>query len=243
MLPYTVPFMAHVATRYPPRWQFQSLGALSQYERLYEVVERLPKEASVLDWGCGNGHFTAYLLYKGFRPQSFSFEPPEFAPPGQHVMGDPDRPAELPFASGSFDWVIGVGVLEHVHETGGSQESSLSEIARVLRPGGQFVAYHFPNRFSWIEALANALKRIGLHSRYTHTRKFDARSIGRLFSDWQVVGVERYAMLPRNSFNRLPGFVSNARWLVGSYDLVDRCINKGLSFFAQNYIVIARKRE
>lgn len=47
----------------------------------------------------------------------------------------------LPFAAGSFDLVTANWVVEHLE----SPEAVLSEIKRVLRPGGRFL-FHTPNR-------------------------------------------------------------------------------------------------
>ena len=54
-------------------------------------------------------------------------------PPGAETL-EADVSA-LPFEAGSFDVVVGTLVLCSV----GSQESAISEIARVLKPGGAFV--------------------------------------------------------------------------------------------------------
>jgi SAM-dependent methyltransferase len=55
---------------------------------------------------------------------------------------------DLPFPSNSFDRVIVSEVLEHVWD----DERTLSEIARVLRPGGRIAATvptRWPERVSW----------------------------------------------------------------------------------------------
>jgi SAM-dependent methyltransferase len=55
---------------------------------------------------------------------------------------------DLPFADGSFDRVIVSEVLEHIWD----DERALTEIARVLRPGGRVAATvptRWPERVSW----------------------------------------------------------------------------------------------
>jgi SAM-dependent methyltransferase len=216
------------------------LGTLSQYEILYRVIGRPDPGFRILDWGCGNGHFSAYLKYRGCSPVSFSFDRPELVDHSNHVLGDASKPEVLPFQDGSFDLVCSVGVLEHVHETGGSQEKSLQELARVLKPAGTLVIYHFPNQFSWIEFVANLLKALGLHQHYTHTRKFTKRQVLGLFQDWEVSEVRRYGFFPRNIFNRLPGALSTPS-LISVYDSIDRLFSGLLPMFCQNYMVIAKK--
>lgn len=109
----------------------------------------------VLDWGGGPGFFS-YLLqsvgmeatYYDFRADCLSYA---------YVLGllhGPIRYAEdpimLPFADGSFDAVVSLGVLEHVAE----HTVSLREINRVLSVNGNLFIYHFPNRFGYIETVA-----------------------------------------------------------------------------------------
>src|SRR5688572_17689397 len=134
--------------------QFRSLPSASQYRRLYELTEaHVPRGATVLDWGCGRGHFTWYLLRRGYRVTAFSLEdPPELflhLSPDQRerltfVRGN--DPVNLQFEDASFDAVFSVGVLEHVRELGGTELDSMVEIRRVLRQDGVLVVYHLPNR-------------------------------------------------------------------------------------------------
>ena len=52
----------------------------------------------------------------------------------------------LPFSDGSFDIVLGVGVLHHLPEV----EKAVQEIRRVLAPGGRYIGYE-PNGFNaWV---------------------------------------------------------------------------------------------
>lgn len=237
----SLPFKTYAHSYLPKVGQLKTLGSLSQYEKLYQLADEVPKNAKVLDWGCGNGHFSAYLKHLGLSPVSFSFEKPEFIDSSSHVMGNPDKPITLPFEDNFFDYIFSIGVLEHVHETGGSQEKSLKELRRILKPGGKFYAYHFPNKYSWIEAAANCLQSLGLHPHYTHTKKFNHKDVVQLFEDWKLLKVERYAVLPRNVWNRLPESLANNETIIKMYDVIDRTFVKFLSPVAQNYLVIAEK--
>lgn len=238
----SIPFKTYAHSNLPKVGQLKTLGSLSQYEKLYQLADEVPQGAKILDWGCGNGHFSAYLKHLGLSPISFSFDKPEFIDSSSHIMGDFNKPVALPFEDNSFDYIFSIGVLEHVHETGGSQEESLKELQRILKPGGKFYAYHFPNKYSWIEATANTLQSIGLHPHYTHTKKFDHRDVQKLFSSWKLLKVERYAVLPRNIWNRLPDFIANNKFIISLYDSMDRLLVKILSPIAQNYLVIAEKK-
>src|SRR5258705_2800839 len=209
----------------PELLQFGSLAAAHQYLRLYRTWRRyVPPGSEVLDWGAGNGHFSYFLVRAGYRATGFSFEPFVFErwlPEGSYrfVPGSMRDPVRLPFADASFDAAASIGVLEHVRETGGNEEGSLAELARVLRPGGALVCWHFPNRWSWIDRLAR-----NLPGQHRHPHRYSAADVRRLvagaplelLSDW------RYRDLPRHSLHRLLGPARNAAWAAHPWDGLHR---------------------
>ncbi|HUO84410.1 MAG TPA: hypothetical protein VM534_04770, partial [Thermoanaerobaculia bacterium] len=47
--------------------QMLSLTSASQYRGLHDLTRRLvPAGSDVLDWGCGRGHFSYWLLRAGY---------------------------------------------------------------------------------------------------------------------------------------------------------------------------------
>ena len=53
---------------------FGNCVSAGQYRIVYEAaLSHLPDGAKVLDWGCGNGHFSYFLMRMGFRVTGFSF--------------------------------------------------------------------------------------------------------------------------------------------------------------------------
>ena len=198
----------------------------------------------MLDWGCGNGHFSYALVALGYDVTGYTFEdfPLRARLPGRYrfVLGrGRARPSALPFPAAEFDAVFSVGVLEHVRETGGTRGGEPAEIARVLRPGGSFVCYHFPNRSSAIEAAASLLPAAtttpGAIRAATSARC--ARGRG---SSWSRA--ERYGILPRNLLHRLPRRAARARTAVAAaWDGADRALELALSPIAQNHLFVARK--
>ena len=237
--------------------QFASLPQANQYRKLYAMVARhVGPGAPVLDWGCGNGHFSLFLAREGLRVTSYSFEeePAVFrllrgpgGSPVNFVSGSTADPRRLPFPDSSFDCVFSVGVLEHVRETGGTEADSLREIRRVLRPGGKFICYHFPNAYSWIEALNRALygARAGAReqSKYFHPYLFTKGAIRALCDETglSLLEIERYGALPRNVMRRLPAALRASRPLATAVNLCDLVLEKAVSPLAQSYAFVAQR--
>lgn len=230
-----------------PEDQLVALGSVlgaHQYRTLYRLCRKHLAEGSrVLDWGAGNGHFSYFLQRSGYRAEGFSLLEPRFVgwlpdPAYAFTQGNAGDPVTLPYPDGAFDGVVSVGVLEHVRETGGSEAGSLAEIARVLRPGGVFLCYHFPNRYSWIDWIARRVPGMHFHD-YRYTRG----GIRRLAegAGLEVVEAKRYGILPRNSGARLPRGLRTSRLLARAWDFVDGGLAIPLTLFCQNYCFVALK--
>ena len=227
----------------PDLLQFRSLVTAHQYRTLAALTDRwIPTPSDVLDWGCGNGHFSFQLLRSGHRVTGYSFEDfllrKHLSGSYRFAQGDPADPATLPFDDASFDAVVSVGVLEHVRETGGTEHASLQEIERVLRPGGRFICYHLPNRFSWIEAMNRAVPGQHRHEfRYTRAGIEEmCRSAGLEPSE-----VGRYGALPRNLWHAAPARLRASRMVANAWDALDRGLGVVLSPVCQNYYFVAGK--
>lgn len=226
-----------------PFFSWRSPIGARQYGYLFSILNELASPGrAVLDWGCGDGMFSLWLVSRGCRVSGLEFASPVLDPVIKEISSDrwdfreAADPVRLPFEDDSFDIVLSIGVLEHVRDTGGTESASLSEIKRVLRPTGRFVCYHFPNRWSWIEFIA---RRMG--SKNWHRQRYSRKGVVDLFhsSGFQIDETYRYGMLPRNSVPspKSPGL---ARAFADAYDLVDsgaQLIAKGL---AQNHLVVCR---
>jgi SAM-dependent methyltransferase len=154
----------------------------------------------VLDLGCGAGRHTFEALRRSAHTISLDLDdvvlkntagmtaamrqegeyPPQVG--AACVRADALR---LPFASGSFDAVIASEILEHIRR----DERALSEIARVLKPGGR-VAVTVP-RF-WPERMCWSLSRAYRSAAGGHVRIYRRSELESKFHRAGLVPADRH---------------------------------------------------
>ncbi|MFC1650383.1 methyltransferase domain-containing protein [Candidatus Latescibacterota bacterium] len=120
--------------------------------RRMQVISRMVPGAGVrkvLDIGCGNGELSEILVRRGMNVISTDLgfnsiqraslkinDRLKLRPPGdasiRFVQGDIYR---LPYDDSSFDAVVASEIVEHLD----NPRDAVSEVARVLRPGGYFI--------------------------------------------------------------------------------------------------------
>ncbi len=238
--------LVRLATKYPDGelLPFKSLVSAYQYILLYRVFNKyVPIGVKVLDWGVGNGHFSYFLVKAGYKAFGYSLNSfpvgVELTEEKYHfVQGNHSDPINIPFKDCSFDAVASIGVLEHVREVGGDAEKSLSEIARVLKPGGVFVCYHLPNCYSLVEMVSRCFP-----DKYSHRYRYTSSRIAKLLNSSQLnlVYIKRYGFLPRNFWGKIPTFLSNSKVMVFSWNIMDIFLSFIFSLLCQNYVFVARK--
>lgn len=76
--------------------------------------------------------------------------------------------SKLDFSKNTFDWIVSIDLLEHLHP----QDAGLhfSETARVLKPKGRYLLVT-PNAFA------------GMHAGYVHIKEYDFKELIELFSN------------------------------------------------------------
>ena len=109
-----------------PHWSYAPIY-IRKLRWVDEALEKIPKSAKILDVGAGEG-----ALVERYRGRGWDILGVDSAYESPNV-----RRADLlslPFDSGAFDAALCLDVLEHIALL--DQPRALSEIARVLKPGG-----------------------------------------------------------------------------------------------------------
>ena len=163
---------------------------------ILDQVRRRAGEGAVLDFGCGQGEFVALARREGLAAQGCDW----YAGPWAWLFDDVKKnPALrdhvrqigpdgcLPFADASFDAVTSNMVFEHIADV----RRPVSEIARVLKPGGLFVVL-FPSRELWFE------QHVGLPFAHRFARPGYFGLAHRLGFGWQRENLSRDAWVARS---------------------------------------------
>lgn len=109
----------------------------------YEFARAYVEGRRVLDYGCGSGYGTHQIAASCERiigvdiaGDAVDYACSHYQAPNlSYRRVEPADRAPLPFDSESFDTVLSFQVIEHIRDT----NPYVSEIARVLKPGGVFV--------------------------------------------------------------------------------------------------------
>ncbi len=147
-------FFDAIAARYDRAYAPEGRASRARMER---VLRELPPRARVLDLGVGTGRELSALLDAAHTPIGVDVSPEMLARCGRRARPVPlveaDLWGALPFADASFDAAIALhGTLAHPPDDDAHARLA-SELARLLVPGGVFVA-EVPSH-AWVERVAN----------------------------------------------------------------------------------------
>jgi 2-polyprenyl-3-methyl-5-hydroxy-6-metoxy-1,4-benzoquinol methylase len=147
-------------------------------------LQRIPKQARILEVGCGGGWMRDFLKGHGWE----HYTGIDLRPPAD-VVGDIRRWRDLGLRPESFDVIIAFEVVEHV--------DCLNECYDLLRPGGQMMLTTPVPCMDWALKL---LEKVGLNQKRTsphdhlvwisRTARFEHKSVRivGLMSQWAILG-------------------------------------------------------
>jgi ubiquinone/menaquinone biosynthesis C-methylase UbiE len=177
-------------------WGLKSVAGQKRYDNKLDSLMKIchiRKGSKILEVGCGNGEFTQRLSRiktPGTKITAIDVTPSLLSlarktTTSPNIVFKQDNLHELSFKANEFDIVCGISILHHVDLT-----KSLSEIYRVLKPGGEifftepnilnpviYLGLHVPSlrrsmEFSQDET---AFKRWALHNALIHAGFSDVR--------------------------------------------------------------------
>lgn len=146
-------------------------------EDLMYLKNHVKTNSKVLDLGCGRGTSSFLLAQMGYKVEGIevSYETSDptttsyvFCASDQLPLWEKTREVcenkslnfnfydglKLPYQSGTFDWIFAYAVIEHVEDI----NFTLKELNRVLKTGGKMLISRTPNKYSYTENIAKALK-------------------------------------------------------------------------------------
>ena len=168
-------------------------------DSLADFGRQIPSHARVLDAGAGEGVHARFFPHCRYTGVDLAVGDPSWDYSGLDTKADLDA---LPFPDGTFEAAINIVVLEHAAEP----LRVLSEIARVLRPGGQLLlaapqlweVHQAPD--DYYRFTRYGLQRLLTGAGLAHTT---VHPIGGYFS-----------LLGRRALNALRFFQNGWRWLL-----------------------------
>jgi SAM-dependent methyltransferase len=172
---------------------FQNEGVASfsgAAPRLRWLAAQVGRGEKVMNIGIGNGDFERAAALRGatvytLDPSARAVERirDELALGDRALIG---RSEAIPLADGVLDVVVMSEVLEHLGDA--ELAATLTEVARVLRPGGRFLGTVPANE----DMVGNEVVCPGCHTkfhRWGHVRGFDKSSLGMTLTGGGFVGV------------------------------------------------------
>jgi len=125
-----------------PTTQFEHSMVLRRDFAHRQISAQVPKDARILDLGCGAGVLSEKLLSSGFRVTSADYSEDMLELTRKRLAKGSNAPEavvradilDLPFDDASFDVIVCMGVFGYFDDV----DRAISEVRRVLKPGGMF---------------------------------------------------------------------------------------------------------
>jgi SAM-dependent methyltransferase len=124
-----------------PAWFNQLIDKL-QFQALCRALAlaKISRGSRVLDVGCGTGRWVRRYEQLGFHATGLDATPGMLTTARERGTAAPliaGEAGQLPFSDGAFDCVADVTVVQHIPSE--FQARALSEMLRVLKPGGRLI--------------------------------------------------------------------------------------------------------
>jgi SAM-dependent methyltransferase len=126
------------------------LGEYARRKRIEFFTPYIPKEAKVLEVGCGDGWFGSYLKSNGWNYVGLDIVPPA------DIVGDIRNWEQLAIEKESFDVVVAFELVEHV--------PCFQEFSDIMKPAGLLMLTSPVPHMDW---LCRVLEFIGLNQKRT----------------------------------------------------------------------------
>ena len=165
-----------------------------------EIFEKIPKGKS-LDLGCGLGQYTKYMMDNGFKVTSVDISEEvlnrlkENIPEANTMQLDMSQ--KLPFKDNEFNLVIANLSIHYFDEK--TTKKLLSEIKRILRPGGYFIgSVNSSKSFKYIADVAQKIEDNFFYENGRMVRLWDKEQFNTFFSEFEELELEEVTTIRWN---------------------------------------------
>jgi len=148
--------------------KYKKLFKIHPLRHYYLVHNDLPqKQLKILDYGCGNGEFIGRIKNKNWTKHGIEVDSERLSKAKSDYKDVQFKQmkvgAKLPYKDNYFDVVTLFHVLEHVD----SEKKAISEVTRVLKPGGTlYLASPHEGLFSWADTANLRYRFPKLHKQF-----------------------------------------------------------------------------
>jgi SAM-dependent methyltransferase len=161
------------------------LSSISAKRKCQFFLDPIPKDAKILEIGCGSGWVGKYLKSTGHQ----NYVGLDLFPPAD-IVGDIKNWSALGLQAGTFDVIVAFEVLEH--------EPCSAECYALLKPGGRVVATSPVPEMDWFLKLLETLK-LNQQRTSPHDHLIDFRKVPlfELTSYKKVAGLSQWAIFTK----------------------------------------------
>ncbi len=201
-------------------------------DQYFDIVteKQLSNSSYVLDLGCGSGRWTKYMASKAkfieaIDPSEAVFSAAQAYNDLKNVRFTQAGVDTIPFNDNTFDFVISLGVLHHIPDTG----KALASLIKKLKPGGHaliYLYYALDNRGFFYKLIFNAstlLRRVV--SKLPHSLKqfvSDALAIC-IYLPFIALSKVIKTVVPGNLYMKVPlVYYRDKSWNIIRNDALDR---------------------